>query len=66
MTLRTTNGKMKFNCPHCDAKQDDLLEDWVVPGRTGPASRTREKCYNCGKVFVVEYTGNEFTVEKAR
>lgn len=64
MTLRTTNGKMKFNCPHCDAPQDDTVGDYVIPNRIGDASRARHDCYDCEKKFTVVWTGQEFVVEK--
>ncbi len=43
-------------CPHCHAEQEGTAEDYVVPGRIGPASRFLERCTECDGRFHVERT----------
>lgn len=43
-----------FKCPHCGEEQEAVVEDYAIPGRTGEASRAKERCWECDKFFYVE------------
>jgi|DEB19_MinimDraft_2_1074335.scaffolds.fasta_scaffold273472_1 transcriptional regulator NrdR family protein len=40
-----------ISCPHCEAEQDDVAEDYTISSKTGPESSSEEECWNCGKKF---------------
>ena len=40
-------------CPHCLQEQSDIADDFVIPGRTGTASRgsSNSQCEHCDGWF---------------
>lgn len=54
-------------CPHCGENQDEgPVEDYVVPGATGPDSRASGDCVACFEFFTVEaLPDGRFEVAKA-
>lgn len=40
-------------CPLCGKPQEDKVEDFVVPGKVGPASEQEHDCLECGAYFTV-------------
>lgn len=62
MTITLTAGD-SIHCPHCKEKQDDKVEDHVIPGRVGQASTQAHECWNCDARFTVCLESNgTFTV----
>ncbi len=55
-TPQTLSASDPVRCPHCHASQEGAAEDYVVPGRIGPASRFLERCTECEGRFHVECT----------
>lgn len=45
------------HCPHCGKAQEDLVEDFVVPGCSGPSSVQRHDCNDCYRPFTVGHVG---------
>lgn len=42
-------------CPKCHVEQDEgLVDNYVIPGEVGEASRAQDTCYECGAEFSVE------------
>lgn len=55
----------KFDCPHCGDRQDDVVDDCVIPGFVGAESRFVTDCIMCGGYFAVEKNDvGQFVVEK--
>ena len=54
-----------LNCPHCAKVLEGVVEDYSIPGRIGPASRTVTECEWCDGEFIVEeISSGSFGVEK--
>jgi C4-type Zn-finger protein len=54
-----------LHCPHCAKALEASVEDYSIPGRIGPASRTVTECEWCdGKFSVEEISSGNFVVEK--
>lgn len=55
----------KVLCPHCFDEQEYTAEDYVIPGRVGPASESEEQCWSCDEYFFVVALGyDEFEVRE--
>jgi len=53
-------------CPHCKVQQEGPVEDYVIPGYVGSASRATTDCDSCYEDFTVETLANgtfEITAE---
>jgi hypothetical protein len=59
MSKTTYQKGQKIKCPHCGQEQEEPVEDFVIPGRTGPESMTSNECFECTEEFDVEYVGND-------
>ncbi|MYM92611.1 hypothetical protein [Duganella vulcania] len=55
---RTYKAGEQIACPHCGQLQEDVVEDYVIPGKTGPSSAAVENCFECGDDFEVSYLGD--------
>lgn len=43
-----------LRCPKCHVEQDEgLVDNYVVPGKFGEASRAEDTCFECGTEFSV-------------
>ncbi|HFS8928971.1 TPA: hypothetical protein ACH1VU_006247 [Pseudomonas aeruginosa] len=51
--LTVPNGEL-LKCPHCSKAQESPVEDYVVPGRVGSSSATKEQCEHCDEWFTIE------------
>lgn len=50
-------------CPHCGKDQEEPVQDFVIPGKTGEASIANNDCIWCDKNFFVEtVNATEFLV----
>ena len=56
MSTRLKGGD-KFTCPNCGQEQDDHVEDYVVPNKTGEVSVGVDECFECGVAFEVAHVG---------
>lgn len=57
--------KTLMTCPHCAKGIEGEVDDYVIPGRIGSASRTVHECEWCEESFSVEVTiTGDFKVEK--
>jgi hypothetical protein len=43
----------KITCWKCGQIQEDVVEDYVIPGKVGIESETEEDCHHCGAYFTV-------------
>lgn len=62
MTFLTTDPKAFFMCPHCNAEQEEAIENYVVPHIIGEASRDHDICVNCDEMFSVMFDGAFYIV----
>lgn len=63
--MHTLSAKDMVKCPHCGKTQEEPVEDFVVPGRTGEASMTESDCIWCDGLFSVEAVSvTEFVVRE--
>jgi hypothetical protein len=54
------------DCPKCLKPQEALVEECVIPGRTGERSRATEQCVDCDAYFSVMLTpAGDFVVDLA-
>ncbi len=61
-TVKYTAGQMP-TCPECHRELEGPVEDYVIPGKIGPASASEDMCGWCDAEFTVERTGeNEYTL----
>lgn len=51
-----------IHCDACGVVQEYSVEDYVIQGLLGEASRCHDECWNCGASFSVEFTGDEYIV----
>jgi hypothetical protein len=53
-------------CPHCKKEQEEPVEEYVIPGSVGPASKYQSDCTWCYRDFTVEALADgHFVVEEA-
>lgn len=54
-----------IHCPHCHEAQDEgQVENYVIPGRVGEASRAEETCHECdGEFWVMLQKDGTFLVD---
>lgn len=65
MLQHTTGEQLK--CPHCQQKQVDLVDHYVMPAVIGTRSIAHDWCDHCGGEFEVERTSTtNFTVRVSR
>lgn len=63
--MLTLHSGVKLICPHCLSEQEDNVENYVIPGKTGRASAAVDECWKCNGVFeVVTQADGSFEVEK--
>lgn len=63
--MQTLKTDAEFNCPHCGRGQEGPVQDYVVPGRIGPRSKSNTDCGWCDRYFSVEQVSEgEFVVRK--
>lgn len=43
----------KLACPHCKKEQDEVVDDYVTPGKIGHESSCDDLCEHCDKPFSV-------------
>lgn len=56
-----------LKCPHCSKAQESPVEDYVVPGRVGHSSATKEQCEHCDEWFSIECAAPGcFTISKTQ
>ena len=61
-TLTLLKGKNCI-CPHCKYEFDEPVDDFVIPGLEGAASKCDMDCDECDKVFsVVKNDDGTFTI----
>lgn len=48
----------KLICPQCGSEQEELVDDYIIPGKTGAASACVDNCSECHASFEVECTGS--------
>lgn len=47
-------------CPHCLKPQENVVQDYVIPGRVGDDSAAQDECWEsaCNKPFIVKRERN--------
>lgn len=65
-TFSAQSGEL-LKCPHCLKNQESPVEDYVVSGRVGSSSATKDQCEHCDEWFSIECTApGYFTVSKTQ
>lgn len=66
MEKKLWKGDEELLCPHCGKGEEGNVEDFVIPGRVGPASRSMTDCGWCDGLFTVEkLSSGDFEIKKA-
>lgn len=66
LTHSAQSGEL-LKCPHCSKAQESPVKDYVVPGRVGKSSTTKEQCEHCDAWFSIECTSpGSFIVAKTQ
>lgn len=52
--VTTLPAGSKLICPFCKTQQEDIVDDYVIPGKVGAASASSDSCYSCDAEVTVQ------------